>query len=190
MTGRAGNYSAGQAGRYVIFETKWGFFGLYGTENALLRSCLPLPSLYVARGKLLTDTGRCREDKRFCRRLQEQIRLYFRGGYVKFAPDVPVNFSSFRSFAQKVLEACRGIRLGETVAYGQLAEKAGFPCAGRAIGNVMAVNPLPLIIPCHRVIKADGTVGGFSASGGSALKRRLIAHEQAILQRQVRFPCC
>jgi O-6-methylguanine DNA methyltransferase len=63
-----------------------------------------------------------------------------------------------------------------------LARKAGYPNAGRAVGNVLAKNPLPLIIPCHRVIRSDGKLGGFSAPSGKKLKKRLLVQEKKVFK--------
>jgi O-6-methylguanine DNA methyltransferase len=76
------------------------------------------------------------------------------------------------------LSKCRYVRFGQTITYTQLAEKIGRPLAARAVGNALAKNPLPLIIPCHRIIRSDGSAGKFSTAGGSKLKRKLIKHEQ------------
>jgi methylated-DNA-[protein]-cysteine S-methyltransferase len=81
------------------------------------------------------------------------------------------------AFARSVLGACREIRFGQTMSYEGLARKAGKPKAVRAVGRVMARNPLPLIIPCHRVVHCDGKIGGFSAIGGVSLKKRMLEME-------------
>jgi methylated-DNA-[protein]-cysteine S-methyltransferase len=61
--------------------------------------------------------------------------------------------------------------------YGDIAREIGYPGAARAVGNACAKNPVPLLVPCHRVVRSDGGVGGYSLRGGSALKRRLLAQE-------------
>ena len=66
---------------------------------------------------------------------------------------------------------------GETTDYTGLASQAGSPKAARAVGSVMAKNPLPLIIPCHRIVARSGLIGGFSAPGGTTMKKRLLRHE-------------
>jgi O-6-methylguanine DNA methyltransferase len=78
-------------------------------------------------------------------------------------------------FQRAVWEAMREIPLGGTVSYGELARKAGYPGASRAVGQAVGRNPIPLLIPCHRVIASDGTLGGFG--GGPALKRALLRAE-------------
>jgi methylated-DNA-[protein]-cysteine S-methyltransferase len=78
-------------------------------------------------------------------------------------------------FARAVWQATAAIPYGETRTYGELARAAGSPGAARAVGGAMAKNPLPLVIPCHRVVGAGGRIGGFSP--GVSLKRCLLAHE-------------
>ena len=80
-------------------------------------------------------------------------------------------------FQLAVLQACARIPLGEVRSYGQLASEAGFPGRARAAGTVMATNPLPLVIPCHRIVRSDGSVGQFG--GGAEMKRRLLEVEGA-----------
>ena len=81
-------------------------------------------------------------------------------------------------FARKVLGACRKVPQGRTTTYRALAEQVGQPRAARAVGGVMAANPIPLIVPCHRVLRSDGGLGGFSGPGGNATKLRLLEHEK------------
>jgi len=85
-------------------------------------------------------------------------------------------------FARRVLTACRDIRFGQTVSYGRLAEMAGKAGSARAVGGALAKNPLPLIIPCHRVTYANGKMGGFSATGGVKLKKRMLKLEECALK--------
>jgi methylated-DNA-[protein]-cysteine S-methyltransferase len=91
---------------------------------------------------------------------------------------MPILLEGFSRFARRVLAACRQIRLGEVVTYSGLARKTGRQAAARAVGNALAKNPLPLIIPCHRVIRSDGRIGGFSGPGGATMKKRLLELER------------
>ena len=84
----------------------------------------------------------------------------------------------FSIFAREVLTACRDIRYGRTISYGILAEKTGRVAAGRAVGGALAKNPLPLIIPCHRVTCKSGNIGGFSAPGGAGMKENMLKLEK------------
>ncbi len=90
-------------------------------------------------------------------------------------PDT-IDWSGLSPFQQRVLIATAAIPAGHTRAYGELAAEAGSPGAARAVGNTMARNPYPLLIPCHRVVRADGEIGAYGA-GGAEVKRRLLRAE-------------
>jgi len=165
---------------YTLFKTKWGYFGLAGTEKGLVRSCLPLVEAERVKAVLLNELTEAEYEKNLFRQLQEQITAYFAGSCVNFGPDVPIRLDGLSVFARRVLRACRQVKFGSTISYGELARKAGHPGAARAVGGVMSKNPLPLIIPCHRVISSDGRIGGFSAQGGTRLKNRLLQFEREI----------
>ena len=90
-----------------------------------------------------------------------------------FTPD----YSGMTAFKKKVLQELRKVPAGSTVTYGELAAAAGSPGAARAVGNVMATNPVPLFVPCHRVVATDG-LGGFT--GGLHVKRALLKLEKAL----------
>ncbi len=144
-----------------------------GGPDGLRYTSLPVVTRGEAEGILLAHRPAARYDSRLLVGLQEQIKAYFGGTYVEFSR-VPVDLAGFSAFGRKVLLACREIAWGQTVSYLQLAQLAHSPKAVRAAGSVMAQNPMPLIIPCHRVIRSDGSVGGFSAPGGRDLKQRLL----------------
>jgi len=186
--------------KYTIFKTKWGYFGLAAADNGLLRTCLPLAERERVELQLLQKFPFAQYDKALFKTVQEQITAYFEGVCIDFR-DIPVVLAcperSRRAcpersrgdgsglFARRVLTACRSIEFGQTVSYSRLAELAGKPGTARAVGGALAKNPLPLIIPCHRVICANGKIGGFSAirlgmpygMGGAKLKKRLLKLE-------------
>ena len=179
--------------KYTIFETRWGYFGLAGTEYGLLRTCLPGPAPEKIKGQLLKSlppvnressteyrVSRIEFDKTFFKTAQEQIIAYFEGACINFV-NVPIVLDGCSSFLSSALNACRNIGFGRTMSYSGLAKKIGRPAAARAVGSALAGNPLPLIIPCHRVVRSDGKIGGFSAAGGKALKTKLLKHEQAAI---------
>lgn len=108
-----------------------------------------------------------------------------------FARGEPVNLRSIHvdpgpltPFQQRVLDLCRQIPYGQTMTYGELAARVGAPRAARAVGNVMANNCVPLVIPCHRVTPAGGHLGGYSAAGGVRTKLRLLEAEAAAAPRK------
>ena len=174
--------------KYTIFKTKWGYFGLVAAGNALCRSCLPLSRPERVKSQLLKNLALLNQessikfDKNLFRPLQEQIIAYFEGTYVDFSQTIPIVLNGFSPFCASVLRACRRIRFGQVVTYSALAKKIGQAAAARAVGNVLAKNPLPLLIPCHRVIRSDGQIGGFSAIGGTRVKKRLLELERRCCQ--------
>ena len=168
--------------KYTIFETKWGYFGLAGCENALVKTHLPYRSSHKIESYLLTDTQTAKYDKSCFASVERMVKAYFADNCVDFS-DLAVRLERFSEFTQKVLIACRKITHGQTISYSQLAKKIDHPGSSRAVGSALAKNPLPLIIPCHRVIRADGKPGGFSAAGGTELKSKLILHETKFTDR-------
>ena len=102
------------------------------------------------------------------------LRKYLRGERVSF-DRVPIDLSGYTPFEGKVLRILARVRPGDRISYQELARKAGRPRASRAVGSVMRKNRLPIILPCHRVVRSDGALGGYS--GGLAWKRRLLAIE-------------
>lgn len=95
----------------------------------------------------------------------------------------PVDLSMVGPFERRVLEELRQIPKGQVRTYRQVAVRLGHPTATRAVGNACARNPIPLLIPCHRVVRSDGGLGGYSLRGGVALKRRLLRQEGAELTK-------
>ena len=169
---------------YTIFGTKWGYFGLAGVQDAVCRTFLPGLQRKEVEQKLLTGLlpggGNIRCDKDFQRDLQERIVAYYEGDPVDFRIEPAVSLNGSGPFAHRVLQACREIAFGQTTTYSDLASQVGSPRAARAVGSVMASNPIPLIIPCHRVLRTDGGLGGFSAPGGIAIKQKMLHHEQSV----------
>ena len=110
----------------------------------------------------------------------DQIRRHL-AGEPSDLTSIPVDLAGQPPFRRKVLETLRATQAGETFTYGQLARMAGSPGAARAVGQAMARNPLPIVLPCHRVVAADGP-GGFSLFGSLASKERLLALENVLLR--------
>jgi methylated-DNA-[protein]-cysteine S-methyltransferase len=115
-------------------------------------------------------------DEQLAQEVRDRLVRYAAGKPVDFS-DIPTSVSHLSPFQRRVVKACRAIPHGQTRTYGQLAASAGSPAAARAVGQVMASNRNPLIVPCHRVLGAGGRLGGFSAPDGLAMKRRLLKME-------------
>lgn len=92
---------------------------------------------------------------------------------------VPLDLQDVPELDRQIYEIARTIPCGQTLTYGEIARRLGEPGLARAVGQALGRNPLPLVVPCHRVLAADGSLGGFSAHGGVATKRRLLAIEGA-----------
>lgn len=90
---------------------------------------------------------------------------------------IPLDLADTTVFQGAVIAHCRRIPFGQTLSYGQLAQRAGSPRAARAVGNIMKSNQIPLLVPCHRVLASGGKIGGYSAPGGLSLKEQLLAME-------------
>jgi len=93
---------------------------------------------------------------------------------------VLLKMKDYTPFQQAVWRACMAIPAGQTRSYKWIAEKIGKPGAMRAVGSALGKNPFAPVVPCHRVIKSDGTMGGFSAPGGVKAKLKLLKKEKAI----------
>ena len=106
-----------------------------------------------------------------------RLGAYFAGDLAAIA-DVPVRFDRGTSFQREVWNTLREIPVGETISYAGLARRVGRPSAFRAVGSANGRNPIGIVVPCHRVIAADGTLGGYA--GGLDRKRWLLAHEGAL----------
>ncbi len=104
------------------------------------------------------------------------LEAYFAGERATWtAAEVPLADMRLGTFERAVYEALLTVPAGETVSYGELAEMAGYPRAARAVGNAMAANPIPVVVPCHRVIRSDGTMGRYG--NDPTWKERLLVHE-------------
>lgn len=161
--------------KYLISDIERGWVGVLGSNSGLRQSTLPQPSAREAE-RLLGDRLK---DATFCpslfAELVERLKSYFAGNRVAF-PD-KLDLSPATPFQREVWRLTRLIPYGETRSYSWIAKKMGKAGAGRAVGQALAKNPLPIIIPCHRVIASDGRLGGYS--GGLETKRYLLQQEAA-----------
>lgn len=115
-------------------------------------------------------------DAAVLRRAAAELADYFAGRRREFS--LPLDLTGCSPFRRAILETLRRVPCGEVLTYGELAARAGFPGAARAVGRVMASNPLPIVIPCHRVVAAAGRLGGYSGGEGTRTKERLLDLER------------
>lgn len=105
--------------------------------------------------------------------LAAQLDEYFSGRRRRF--DLPLDFAGVTPFTRAVLEATAAVPFGHLTTYRQIADQIGRPRATRAVGNALGRNPIPVVVPCHRVVRADATLGGYT--GGLGIKQHLLALE-------------
>jgi methylated-DNA-[protein]-cysteine S-methyltransferase len=110
---------------------------------------------------------------------RRELDEYLRGRRTAFS--VPVDLRHVTPFQRRVLEAARAVPRGSVATYGELGRRIGRPGAARAVGQALGSNPVPIVVPCHRVLASDGSLGGYSGRGGLRTKRRLLALEGALL---------
>lgn len=158
--------------KYCVVETSRGFIAILEKDGRLVRSTLPKPTREEAVAAGVTGTNV--EDESAFGILPEKLRAYFEGKYADFS-DVLLNLDGQSPFGSVVLLTAQRIPYGKVITYGELARLAGSPGAARAVGNIMARNMTPIIVPCHRVIAAGGKIGGFSS--GLEWKRELLRLE-------------
>jgi methylated-DNA-[protein]-cysteine S-methyltransferase len=118
----------------------------------------------------------CVKNRRACEHVRREIAEYFAGDRATF--DLALAPAG-TPFQQRVWQALTEIPFGQAISYGELAARIDRPKAARAVGQANGANPIPIVIPCHRVIAADGTIGGYS--GGLRIKRHLLAIERVAL---------
>jgi len=167
--------------RYTVLDISVGSLILlvtpYGLARVIITSKKKIDAVATARKLFPHATA----DPHLWVALQRQLIAYFNGKQVDF--DIQTDLTRVTDFQRRILTTCAKIRYGRQMTYGELASNAGYPGAARAVGNTMAKNPIPIVIPCHRVVGAHGHLGGFSAEQGIALKRWLLDMEQNAIMR-------
>ena len=160
---------------YSVFRTAWGWVGLAGNDVAIVRLVLPGVARRVTERAVSEGLGKSQSRNTAFAKTRQEVTDYFDGRVGSFSCSVDISWAS--PFAQKVLRQCCQLGWAERTSYGDLARRVGCPGGARAVGAVLAKNRAPLLVPCHRVIRADGSLGGFSGDGGIALKKRMLGHE-------------
>jgi methylated-DNA-[protein]-cysteine S-methyltransferase len=163
--------------QYSLFDTAIGTCGVAWSERGLTRLQLPesdrgaIEKRLSARAASATQAMPAAID-----RLIADIRDYMIGHSVDFAA-VAVDLTDVGAFEQQIYAAARLVLWGKTLSYGELAGQIGSPGAARAVGQALGRNPVPIVVPCHRILAKGHRIGGFSAPGGRFTKERLLALE-------------
>ncbi|MBN9258464.1 MULTISPECIES: methylated-DNA--[protein]-cysteine S-methyltransferase [unclassified Mesorhizobium] len=164
---------------HTVLETVIGFMGIAWNETGLIRLCLPERSREAVERRLLRHPGVVTSNAPpppWVVKLISSIKAYAAGEDVDFS-DVPVDLSGVDDFRLDIYDQARRLAYGETTTYGELAKRAGHAGLARETGAALGANPVPLVIPCHRILAAGGKIGGFSAPGGSVTKEKMLAME-------------
>ncbi len=173
---------------YHLFETKLGFAGIAWSDDGITRFRLPDPDRDAAARQFKGKTRIRNRRRRTWRPWSRKPKRYFAGERIDFTP-IELDLSSIDPLRRSIYDALRKVSFGETVTYGELAKRAGVnaPQAAQDVGVAMARNPVPLIIPCHRVLAAGGKLGGFSAPGRTETKENMLALEGVFIGNQPRL---
>ncbi len=168
--------------RYTMFETSVGVCGIAWTDSGICRFQLPEVAVETSRARLIGERlrpGRVAEASEpppDVYGTMMMVRAAMSGEKTDLS-SVPVDLDGVPDFNRRIYDLLRQVGWGETVTYGELAARAGDKQAAQAVGQAMGSNPVPVIIPCHRVLAANRKPGGFSAPGGLTTKQRLLELE-------------
>jgi methylated-DNA-[protein]-cysteine S-methyltransferase len=172
---------------FCVFETSlgpgaiaWGQLGIVGIQ-------LPEADEGHLRGRIRRRFAGATEGEppREVSSAVERIRLLLDGHPSDDLSDIQLDMSRVPELAQRVYAVARTIQPGRTATYGEIARKLGDPLLAREVGQSLARNPFPIVVPCHRVLAAGGKLGGFSAPGGVATKQKLLDIERANVSWQL-----
>jgi methylated-DNA-[protein]-cysteine S-methyltransferase len=165
---------------FALFETAIGTCGIAWGVRGVTRAWLPDRDDAALRRRIARRLGGAREEVP-----PAEIRPAVDGivallaGAASDLSQVPLDLEDVPDFHRRVYAIAREIPPGQTLSYGEIARRLGDPSQARAVGQALGANPIPIVIPCHRVLAADGRMGGFSAPGGVATKLRVLEIEGA-----------
>lgn len=161
---------------WALFETAVGTCGLAWRDEVVTR--VELPDVWPGRlSKAAGGAGAADPSGAVASAVASMTALL--AGEPLDLTSVPLSLEAVSAFDRQVYEVTRTVAPGATLTYGEVAARVGQPGAAQAVGQALGRNPLPIVVPCHRVLAADGAVGGFSAGGGAATKRLMLEIEGA-----------
>jgi methylated-DNA-[protein]-cysteine S-methyltransferase len=171
---------------FVLFDTPLGVAGVAWGDQGILGIQLPEPEAARVRARLkrrFPGAAEAAPSVEIRAAMAAIERLL--AGEPKDLSGIQLDMRRVPEFAQRVYEIARTVKSGETLTYGQIAEQLGDKLLARDVGQALARNPYPIVVPCHRILAAGGKLGGFSAAGGVATKQRLLAIEHADVSWQL-----
>jgi len=163
---------------YTIFDTKLGACGIAWNERGVTAFQLPEATRQQTESRIARNASatRAKSVPKKIAGIIKRAQKHLAGDAQDFR-DVAVDLDNRAEFSKRVYAVCHAIPSGRTMSYGEIAKLVKRPGASRAVGQAMGKNPIPLIIPCHRVLASGNRPGGFSAYGGFATKEKLLALE-------------
>jgi methylated-DNA-[protein]-cysteine S-methyltransferase len=165
---------------FAVFDTPIGACGIAWSPHGIVGLQLPEATADGTRGRLRRRwTGAVESPPPpDVQRAIDRILALLAGEAIDLG-DIALDLAAAPDFHRKVYDVARTIPPGQTMTYGEIAKRLGVPHESREVGQALGRNPVAIIVPCHRVLGADGKMGGFSASGGVATKRRILEIEGA-----------
>lgn len=160
--------------KYAIFDSSLGNMLFVSKDDALISIRIVSMDASSIRNRFLIENPDAFESVKSFLNLAKQLDAYMKGERIDFSR-IHVDISVFPDFTQRVLKEVRKIPYGEVTTYGFISKRLGYRNAARAVGQALKVNPIPIIIPCHRVIREDGSIGGYAL--GINIKQRLLSIE-------------
>jgi O-6-methylguanine DNA methyltransferase len=170
---------------WTTFSTPLGICGMSWNTQGVTSFFLPEASGKSIEKRLKEIAGNAKPlsvPPRWIKELIQKVKTHMKGRSQDFST-VPLYFDGITEFMRSVYQSSQKIPAGKVVTYGELAARIGRPDAIRAVGSALAKNPIPLIVPCHRVIASSGKLGGFSAPGGLKTKAALLELEGVSLEK-------
>ena len=158
---------------YTFFESSIGTISVISRNEKIMSLDIRRENAYEAKKRLSVSYPEAIESEKSFKKIKLLLDRYLKGEKVDF--DVNIDISRESPFTLKVLGELRKIPYGKLRSYLWIGKKLGYPMAARAVGQAVKKNPIPIIIPCHRVIRDDGSLGGFSL--GIEIKKRLLMLE-------------
>jgi methylated-DNA-[protein]-cysteine S-methyltransferase len=159
--------------KFSLLESDLGSIVLFARQSLLWRLDLVPSGPADARRQVIAEFPEALEEPRHFEAVARLLRQYLEGEQVEF--DIPLDLFGYKAFTRQVLRETRKVPYGGLASYGTIAGRLGHPHAARAVGQALRRNPIPLVIPCHRIIRSDGTLGGFSI--GLDTKVKLLSME-------------
>ncbi len=158
---------------FSIVESSLGRIFLVARDRKLIELSISAQDIYTIEKEILKKYPDARQSVESFKKVHRMLDRYLKGEYVDF--DVETDLSCYSDFVRRILMKVKEIPYGQVRSYDWIGKQSGYPRAQRAAGQAVKRNPIPIIIPCHRVTRKDGTIGGFSM--GIEIKRKLLAIE-------------